>query len=200
MTELDSSWQLGVDGLPFRQAARVVLLDGQERVLLLHGKDSDAPGYQWWFTIGGGLEPGETSRLAALRELAEETGIQLSESDLLGPIMRRQATFRFTNATVRQQEEFYLAKMPDTLSESESWSMDESGRTEIEQKTVDGYHWFSAAALEETAKTQLVFPTGLAQLLRQWLDIFCGLEKTSKTRQKPLIWPINPDEIPTLIE
>ena len=98
MTELDSSWQLGVDGLPFRQAARVVLLDGQERVLLLHGKDSDAPGYQWWFTIGGGLEPGETSRLAALRELAEETGIQLSESDLLGPIMRRQATFRFTNA------------------------------------------------------------------------------------------------------
>jgi len=44
-----------------RFTARVLLLDPNDRILLMNGRlpgDPDAP--QVWFTIGGGVEPGET--------------------------------------------------------------------------------------------------------------------------------------------
>ncbi|NEE37574.1 NUDIX domain-containing protein, partial [Streptomyces sp. SID7982] len=65
-----------------RKVARVVLLDPDDRVLLLHGHEPDDPADTWWFTPGGGLEGGETREQAARRELAEETGITDIE---LGP-------------------------------------------------------------------------------------------------------------------
>lgn len=40
------------DGL--RKVARVVLLDPQDRILLLHGHEPDDPADDWWFTPGGG--------------------------------------------------------------------------------------------------------------------------------------------------
>ena len=65
-----------------RKVARVVLLDPRDRILLLHGHEPDDPADDWWFTPGGGVEGDETREEAALRELAEETGITEVE---LGP-------------------------------------------------------------------------------------------------------------------
>src|ERR1700733_1737365 len=45
------------------------------RVPLLEGFDPAEPGSPFWFTIGGGLDEGEHSAQAALRELREEAGI-----------------------------------------------------------------------------------------------------------------------------
>lgn len=60
-----------------RQAARVVLLDDRDRVLLFRGFDPAHPDRgSWWFTPGGGINPSESLEEAAPRELAEETGIR----------------------------------------------------------------------------------------------------------------------------
>jgi len=59
-----------------RLTARVVLLDPQDRVLLLKGRLPSQPqGPSFWFTVGGGLEDGESLAEAALRETLEETGL-----------------------------------------------------------------------------------------------------------------------------
>jgi 8-oxo-dGTP pyrophosphatase MutT (NUDIX family) len=56
-----------------RPAARILLLDEENRLLLLQAQDS--PGeHRWWLAPGGGLKPGESFEAAAQRELHEETG------------------------------------------------------------------------------------------------------------------------------
>ena len=63
-----------------RTAARVMLLDDADRVLLLSGTDpavTAGGSYRWWITPGGGVETGRGPAGAALRELAEETGLHL---------------------------------------------------------------------------------------------------------------------------
>lgn len=58
---------------PRRQAARLVVRDPDGRVLLLRYDDPPPMGVHW-ATPGGGIDPGETPRAAAARELHEETG------------------------------------------------------------------------------------------------------------------------------
>ena len=62
-----------------REAARVLLLDEQGRLLLWRVEDPNIDIASLWITVGGGLEPGESFEEAALRELAEETGLDLVE-------------------------------------------------------------------------------------------------------------------------
>src|SRR5690606_28107491 len=66
---LGPDWVPGPDGVPFRRAARVILLDDADRLLLVRGHDAGETSRSWWFTVGGGLEPGEDVRAGALREL-----------------------------------------------------------------------------------------------------------------------------------
>ncbi len=67
--------------LPKRPTARLFLLDPQNRLLLIRYKTTppiaphQAQVDSIWFTPGGGLEPGESAREAAARELMEETGL-----------------------------------------------------------------------------------------------------------------------------
>lgn len=59
-----------------RDAARLLCLDPQDRVLLLHWGDP-LDGYPLWEPPGGGVEDGETSAEAIVREWREETGLPL---------------------------------------------------------------------------------------------------------------------------
>ena len=73
-----------------RLAARVLLLDEGSRILLFRGGDPAAPERgTWWFTPGGGLEPGETRHQGAARELFEETGLRVSPDSLGEPVLCR---------------------------------------------------------------------------------------------------------------
>ena len=56
----------------------MLVIDADDRVLLLHGFDPARPGEPYWFTIGGGAKPGESLADAAARELLEESGISAS--------------------------------------------------------------------------------------------------------------------------
>ena len=81
-----------------RRAGRVLVIDPAGRVLLLEGFDPAEPGSPFWFTIGGGLDEGEHSAQAALRELREEAGIVAAGDQLTGPVWRRSTQSRRPSA------------------------------------------------------------------------------------------------------
>lgn len=158
---LSPEWVPGPDGLPFRRAARIILLDDDDRVLLLRGHDSAEPSRSWWFTVGGGLEPGEDSRLGAVRELREETGLHLEPDELTGPVLTRSAVFDFALVTCRQDEEFFLARGAHTHVHAEGW-------TDLEREVVDELRWWELDALDRAvAQGTVVYPRNLPRLVRE---------------------------------
>ncbi|MFV0127538.1 NUDIX hydrolase [Streptomyces sp. HMX112] len=142
-----------------RRVARVVLLDPDDRILLLHGYEPDDPSVTWWFTPGGGVEGDETREQAALRELAEETGITDVE---LGPVLwQRVCSFPFAGRRWHQDEWYYLAR-------TERTAVALGALTELERRSVTGLRWWTSAELSAARET--VYPTRLAGLLRTLLD------------------------------
>ncbi|MFD3676657.1 NUDIX hydrolase [Streptomyces sp. NPDC058613] len=142
-----------------RKVARVVLLDPADRILLLHGFEPAQPADTWWFTPGGGLEGAESREEAALRELAEETGITQVE---LGPVLwRRYCSFPFDGRRWEQDEWYFLARTAQTATEM-------GGLTELERRSVTGARWWTSGELLSAHET--VYPTRLAELLRTLLD------------------------------
>ncbi|WP_026425471.1 NUDIX hydrolase [Actinokineospora inagensis] len=140
-----------------RPSARVVLLDADHRVLLFHGHDPARLGDTYWFTPGGGVEPGEDLRTAALRELREETGIALPDDGLTGPVWRRRVLFSFAGRTYDGEEWFFLAHLPAGST------VDTSGFTDLESATIAEHRWWPATDLRTTGDT--VYPVQLADLL-----------------------------------
>lgn len=155
---LAREWAPGPDGVLRRDAARIVVLDGAGRVLLMRGHDDD--GRSWWFTPGGGVD-GQAPRDAAARELDEETGIVVEPGALVGPVWRRSAAFRFLGRRVRQDEVFFLAVIPDAPSTDQ---LSTAGWTDIEQDAIDEVRWFDQDDLEELTDT--VYPADFAALVR----------------------------------
>lgn len=138
----------------------MLLIDGAGRLLLLRGFDPANPRHRYWFTIGGGLDEGETARQAAVRELAEETGLVVDPGELTGPVYRDVAEFPFDHRWYRQEQDFYLARVP-------SWQVDTTGFNEIERASVDGHRWWTADELAATAEPY--YPERLPDLLRSVL-------------------------------
>ncbi|MBL1085016.1 NUDIX domain-containing protein [Streptomyces actinomycinicus] len=145
-------------GSGLRKVARVVLLDPQDRILLLHGHEPDDPADDWWFTPGGGVEGTETREETALRELVEETGIT---DVVLGPVLwRRRCSFPFAGRRWDQDEWYYLARTAQTATAP-------AGLTELERRSVAGARWWTCQELTRAHET--VYPTRLAELLRTLL-------------------------------
>ena len=166
---LGPEWVPGADGMPFRRGARVLLLDEQDRLLLVRGHDVDEPSRSWWFTIGGGIAPDESHAEGAVRELFEETGIRLTTGDLQGPVYVRQAIFDFRAMRVRQDEEFFLARVHG------AGPLDYSGWEAAEVEFMDEARWFD---LDELAAVTIeVFPEGLVDLVRPLLRGWDGVRR-----------------------
>jgi len=63
-----------------------VVKDGRGRLLLI--KRGHEPGLGLWSLPGGRIEPGETDAEALVRELREETGLEVEPGRLLGRVQR----------------------------------------------------------------------------------------------------------------
>lgn len=152
-----------------RRSARVILFNEQGRVLLLRGADSTTAERQpWWFTPGGGLEPGETPHEAALREVKEETGLTLQS--LSGPVYEHEMNFTFEGTHLQQYEQFFIAHVHDAHLSSAGW-------TDLEKRTVLESRWWSLDELERS--TEKIYPETLAHLVREELG---GVQPTSLRR------------------
>lgn len=91
-----------------RQAARTVVLDENGSVFLLRSNNSEVGVH--WTMPGGGIEPGETPRAGARRELWEETGWTDLEP---GPLLCTwEHDFTWHGTPVRQHEHIYLTSGP----------------------------------------------------------------------------------------
>lgn len=191
--QLGPEWVPGADGVRFRRAARVILLDADDRVLLLHGSDVDQRERSWWFTVGGGIDAGETQRDAAARELFEEAGITLDPAALVGPVYSRVAMFDFFRETCRQEEVFFLGRYAGAARRlavadgdpvapgvevgaprgADDFSRD--GWTQLEVDTIDELRWWELDAL--AALDEEVFPAGLPELVRALLGGWDGVTR-----------------------
>lgn len=141
--------------LPLRHAARVVLVDERGATLLLHGFDPHRPeDGSWWYTPGGGLEPGESYEQAGLREVAEETGLHLV--DVGPPLLDRQSTFGFEGAVIRQHDRFFVARVPHFEPVDAGW-------TALERRATAGLRWWTPDELAAT--TERIYPVDLLALI-----------------------------------
>ncbi|GAB7050629.1 NUDIX hydrolase [Catenuloplanes indicus] len=146
-----------VDFVP-RRAARVLLVDEAGRVLLFRGVDPGRPGEPYWFTIGGGLDAGETPAQAAARELREEAGLDLPVAALGEPVHAEVTEFPFDGVWYRQEQEFFLVR-------SSGAEIDTSGFDEVERGSITSYRWWSPPELESA--TEPVHPADLVDVLRR---------------------------------
>lgn len=147
----------GADRL--RTSARVVLLDEDGRVLLLRGHDPARSDVEFWFTVGGAVEPGEELRDAAVREIEEETGLRVAPEDLVGPLWRRTSVFPFDGETLDSEELFFVLQ-------GRAFEPGATGLTDRELRMGLEHRWFDADTLRESIRAgEAVYPQDLPELL-----------------------------------
>lgn len=157
-----------------RSTVRVLVIDDADRVLLF--RDSDpGTGASWWITPGGGIDDGESDLAAVRRELLEETGLVVTDEDVIGPLAARRVWHGYSDVVVDQHDTFYAVRTP-------AFEIDTSGHTEEERITLQESRWWSRDELAAAASVgHVVWPVDLVA--------FCDLLTT------PQQWPVRLPDI-----
>jgi 8-oxo-dGTP pyrophosphatase MutT (NUDIX family) len=139
-----------------RKAARVVLLDPDDRVLLLEASDPADPSVPpWWELPGGGIEGAETTAEAGAREVYEETGLRAR----MGPaVWRQHAVFDFGGYHFDQHETIHLARC-------DGGDVRPTALEALEAQAFLGWQWCRPADLAAVAATARVIPDWLPDQL-----------------------------------
>lgn len=148
-----------------RRSARVVLLDDDDRLLLLRVHDPAAPlgpnplPVDFWLLPGGGLQPGETFAQAAYREVGEETGLRdvvigrcvwTQEKVVRGP----------SGKTVLAISRYFVGRVS-----SAGAVVSFAGHEALEAATIVGFRWFTHAEVLAREGEETFVPAGLGALL-----------------------------------
>lgn len=146
-----------------RNAVRLVVLDDRDRVLLLHTRDLGKPEFGTaWELPGGGMEPGETYADAAVRELREETGIEIERATVEPPTWRRDVSYTYRGARRLQHEIVVAVRLRRAAPAiSGAHGVDFEGDDHFEFK------WWSAD--EIAASSARFYPRSLPSLLPRFL-------------------------------
>lgn len=144
-----------------RKAARVVVLNTSDQVFLIRALDpANRSTPPWWELPGGGIDPGETSEQAVLRELREEAGIV---DATVGPVVWTQhVEFDFGGYHFDQDEVIHLAW-------TDQHHIGTPGGLEfLEAQAFLGSRWWPAHEVYQSNEPFL--PPGLPSLLRPLVD------------------------------
>ncbi len=142
----------GGSGRTPRPAARILLVDAQDRVLMFRFTPDDRP--PLWCTPGGAVDPGESYAAAARRELWEEVGL---DTDCGPEVARRVVDFRTFEGVEVTADERYFRVDVDTCDVAAG------GLTDQERKLLVGHRWFSRN--EIAGHDELLYPADLVELL-----------------------------------
>jgi 8-oxo-dGTP pyrophosphatase MutT (NUDIX family) len=138
-----------------RTSVRVILIDPDERVLMLGARDPD-DGREVWFLPGGGVEGTESLEDAARRELVEELSLD-DLPELQGPVWKRNHHFTWDGREIIQHEWFLVGHLASAIPTEEVRPEGKEGEYSI------GARWLSVDESEGWPDT--IAPRRLAQLL-----------------------------------
>ena len=134
-----------------RFAARALVVDAEERVLLLRW-EHPVTGDAWWITPGGRIHDGEDERAAIRRELVEEIGLDVDPGTV---VWTREHVLLFTRRIVRQHESFFLVRVH---------RHEVAPMIDVEAEDLHGHRWWTLAELDSTEER--IAPPNLADLVR----------------------------------
>jgi ADP-ribose pyrophosphatase YjhB (NUDIX family) len=138
-----------------RPTARVLLIDESQRVLMFRHEGAfrieETEGTSLWAPPGGGLEVDESYKDAAVREIREETGLEVPG---VGPcVWTRQVIFTWADKQYDSRERFYVCRVAN-------FGIDTSGQEEQERREMTDHRW---RAIEEIRASDEIFvPRDLA--------------------------------------
>ena len=142
-----------------RPAARILLVDENDRTFLFKGQDPQNKSDVFWCPVGGGMDPEETPEEAIRREVMEETGLA---DFILGPhIWNREEIFSFNGVLLHAKETWFFSRVAH-------FDVDVSGFSDIERETTLDQRWWT---LEELIQTpEHLTPQRLPELLAPLLE------------------------------
>lgn len=149
------------DGLIHRRAARVLIVDEEDRVLLFFGRGLIRQDADYYFTVGGGVDEGESPAEAAAREVFEETGLRVAPEALGEPVAHTEGAWTTHRGTRFYSDDHFFFLRTD------HFEPDLSGLEEGEAAEIEHPAWLSPADLDAT--DAIVFPHGLAGVLKRLL-------------------------------
>jgi 8-oxo-dGTP pyrophosphatase MutT (NUDIX family) len=124
----------------FRPSARALITDPDDRLLLMRVRDAVAldasdPVTDYWITVGGGVEPGETFETAVVREIFEETGHAIHDP---GPCIwrRRKCVTDAAGVTRASDERYFWCPVPTA-------ELTRANLTHSERSYVQEYRWWT---------------------------------------------------------
>lgn len=145
-----------------RLTSRILIFDENDRVLLFLTRGRFSGEVDRWLTPGGGVEKGETHAEGAIRELFEETGLQISDPG--EPVWSLDFAVDYIGADHDSgHAEYFLLRTPNFVPSDAGWTPEEL--TDILE-----HRWWS---IDELLKTSEPYePDELPDVARKQLEGF----------------------------